>query len=182
MKLPHLFAGAATLLAVFLTGCEFDDGIARREGERPAAYASLHVWQKRFIEKGVVAKGFTADMVYMAMGNPSSLKRDGAAELWTYKYYYPHGDLSHERFHYYEEQGMKSNNIVGGTLMAGGGGAGAGTPHPAGSEFHGVTSMAFRPGPPMGGSMEPSDLQAYTVQVLFDGGKVTRIGVEENIN
>ena len=182
MKLTRFAFPTATLVALVLTACEFDDGIARREQERPAAYASLHVWQKRFIEKGVIAKGFTPDMVYMAMGNPSTLKQSGNAELWTYKYYYPHGDLSRERFHYYEEVGMHSQNIVLGGLTEGGGGGPMGTPQPAGSQKGGVTPLAFRPGPPQGGSMEPADLQAYTVQVLFEGGKVAGIGVQENIN
>ncbi len=167
---------------MLLAGCEFDDGIARRERERPAAYAALHVWQKRFIEQGVVAKGFTPDMVYMAMGNPKIVKKDGNSELWTYTYYYPPGDLSHVRYHYYAEQGLQDRSIVGGTRMAGGGGGPLGTPHIYGSAPGGAEAAAFRPGPPQGGSMEPADLQSYTIQVLFVGGKVTDIGARENIN
>ena len=182
LKLPPAVFVAATLSALLLTACESDNGIARRERERPAAYASLHVWQKRFIEKGVIAKGFSPDMVYMAMGNPSVVRQGNNGELWTYKYYYPPGDLSHERFHYYEEVAMHANNMVLGSLMEGGGGGPAGTPHPAGSLKGGVTPLAFRPGPPQGGSMEPADLQSYTLQVFFQGGKVTQIGVQENWN
>jgi hypothetical protein len=181
MKRSHVLFGAVTVLAVVSAGCESDDGIARREREKPAAYASLHVWQKRFIEKGVIAKGFTPDMVYMAMGNPSIVKKGTDGELWTYKYYYAAGDLSRARYHYYEEQGNHDRNIVGGMLMEGGGGAGA-EPHPAGSSKGGVTPFAFRGGPPQGGSMEPADLQSYTVLVLFQEGKATRIGVTENFN
>lgn len=180
MKPSFLLMGAATLVAVMSAGCEFDGGIARREKERPEAYASLHVWQKRFIEQGVIAKGFTPDMVYMAMGTASNSKTDGSRQLWTYKYYYPPGDLTHVRYHYYAEQALQDRHLVQGVLMQGMETLGHPTPVIANKGM--VMPEAFKPGPPQGGSMEPADLQSYTIQVLFEGGKVTQIGVQENIN
>ncbi len=182
MKTRLHLIGVLVGLVFLLAGCESDGDIARREKERPAAYASLHVWQKRFIEQGVIAKGFTPDMVYMAMGNPSKVQEEGTHQLWTYKYYYPPGDTTHVRYHYYAEQGMKDRNITLGAVMEGGGGAGAGSPQPVGISIHGNTPYAFRGGPPQGGSMEPADLQSYTIQVLFESGKVAQIGAQENVN
>jgi hypothetical protein len=37
-------------------------------------------------------------------------------------------------------------------------------------------------GGPQGGTMEPADLTSYTIEVLFAGGKVVRIGAEKNPN
>lgn len=180
---PAFFC-ASLGLAMLLTGCEFDGGIARRERERPEAYAALHVWQKRFIEQGVIAKGFTPDMVYMAMGNPSKVEQDKERQLWTYKYYYPPGDITHVRFHYYAEQPLQDRNITLGTVMENSVGVDSlGAHHPPlFAARGGVATGAFLPAPPQGGSIEPADLQSYTIQVLFEGGKVTQIGAKENIN
>ena len=36
---------------------------------------------------------------------------------------------------------------------------------------------SFATGGPQGASMEPSDLQSYTLYVLFEDGKVTKLGI-----
>ena len=90
-----------------VTGCETDGGIAARTREKSAAYATLKISEKRFIDKGIIAIGFTPDMVYMAMGRPSKVESkaypEGDRELWTYSRYYPN---------YEAGQGFKSYPIV----------------------------------------------------------------------
>ena len=87
MKKPLILASAASLLALFVTGCESDGGIAARTQEKSAVYAILKPWEKNYIAKGTISQGFTPDMVYMAMGNPSKTEittlPDGAGEVWT---------------------------------------------------------------------------------------------------
>jgi hypothetical protein len=99
MKQPFLLRGAALLLCLLAAGCATDGGVTAREKEKADVYATLQPWQKRFIEKGVVASGFTPDMVYMAMGKPSKVETkdfpEGHAELWTYDRYYPYIDAVH---------------------------------------------------------------------------------------
>ncbi len=178
---PHASILAAVgLLGLLGGGCESDNGIAARTREKSAAYASLQDWQKTYISRGEIAAGFSPDMVYMAMGTASNSKTDGNRELWTYKYYYPPGDLTHVRYHYYAEQALQDRHLVHGVLMQGMETLGHPTPVIANKGM--VMPEAFKPGPPQGGSMEPADLQSYTIQVLFEGGKVTQIGVQENIN
>ena len=96
MNKNHLPLGAAVLLTLVLVGCETDGGISARTQEKSAVYATLKPWEKKYIEKGTVAVGFTPDMVYMAMGHPDKVESkdlpEGHVDLWTYSRYYP--DLS----------------------------------------------------------------------------------------
>jgi hypothetical protein len=181
---PPLIPIALIACAVLLTGCEFDNGIALRAKEKPEAYAKLQVWQKRFIEKGVIAKGFTSDMVYIAMGHPTKLETrelpEGHAELWSYKNYYPNEmqatmggyrakDYSAESP--YQPQFKQTQDLPDSGL----------DPHsnmnpqvPVGMGVKPMPPSLFKAGPPQGGSMEPADLQSYTYMILFLNGRVVR--------
>ncbi len=184
MRPRGYFAGVIVAFAVLFTGCEFDNGIAQRKKEKADVYASLQVWQKRFIDKGVIAKGFTADMVYLAMGHPSKVEakelKDGHAELWSYKNYYPN-DMQATMGGYraaeftrespYQPQFKDTQDAPGSD------------PHnnfnqqvPVGMAIsHSELPSLSKAGPPQGASMEPADLQSYTYVILFLNGKVVRI-------
>ena len=82
-SLPLL--GVALGLALIITGCESDNMSARIK-EKSAVYATLKPWQKKNIDKGVIAMGFSPDMVYMAIGNPDTKTPAGQAQFWTYKH------------------------------------------------------------------------------------------------
>jgi len=177
MKTYLLPAGAALLLALFVTGCESDGGVSSRAQEKSATYAALKPWQKKYIDKGAVADGFTADMVYIAMGKPDKVDTkdlaDGHAEMWTYNRFYPSVDAVHG-FHHadfttesaYQPQRALTETNNGGTK-------------PAGMSREGGAS-AGSTGGPQGGSMEPADLSSYTVKILFANGKVVRMGADVN--
>jgi hypothetical protein len=155
--------GAAVLLVLLVTGCATDDTTARTQ-EKSAVYATLGHREKRFIAKGRIAVGFTADMVYMAMGHPSKVKpvtiSGETAELWIYDNYYPPVNAFHMRYSDFgPELPYQPVPSVNGL--------------PAGSG-QSPASIATT-GPPQGGSMEPADLRSFTIWVLFQNGQVVRL-------
>jgi hypothetical protein len=172
MKTHLIPAGLAIALALLVTGCE-TDGIASRTQEKAAVYATLKPWEKKYIDKGVVAVGFTPDMVYMAVGRPSEVKAqpdsDGKAELWTYRHFYPTTDASHLTYalsgesHYQQKTTQLSPT---------------GADMPVGAAQGGVTPSISTTGGPQGGSMDIADLPFYTLYVLFQDGKVAKIGMD----
>lgn len=78
---------AGLLLLGGLTGCE-TNSVNRRIGEKSAAYARLAPEQQVKIRQGVIELGFTADMVYMALGHPDKTTirqtAEGPVGLWIY--------------------------------------------------------------------------------------------------
>ena len=183
MNQPAIPMGAAILLSLIVIGCESDGGIAARTQEKSAVYATLTISQKRYIEKGVIDTGFTADMVYMAMGHPTKIETkefpQGRAELWTYERYYPNYNAG-QGFKYadfttesaYQPQISKTQN-VGGTL---------GPLAPQIPRGMGPPESIFTTRGPQGSSMEPADLQSFTFVILFENGKVARFGAKANPN
>ena len=167
MKKPLLPLGAACLLALFVTGCETDD-IATRVREKSAIYAALPPAQKKKIDQGIIALGFTADMVYMAMGHPSKVEpvkgSGGRTELWTYRNYYPVVDAAHMRYSDYRtESPYQPSQFY------------AGTNTPVGTNRS--RSAAAYTGGPQGSTPEPADLPIFTLRVLMQDGKVKRLGI-----
>jgi hypothetical protein len=73
----HLSIGA--LMA--LTGCATHTRIS----EYPMEFATLDPATQQNIKHGVVAAGYTTEMVYMALGRPAQTTTDGAGDtIWTY--------------------------------------------------------------------------------------------------
>ena len=167
MKKPLLAFGAAGLLVLLLAGCE-SDNISARVREKSGVYAALPPAQKEKINQGVVALGFSTEMVYMAMGHPSKVEpvedTGGRAELWTYRNYYPPVDAAHLRYAGYRtETPYQPGRTYSGTTI------------PIGLRRNGSTGEYT--GGPQGGVMEPADLQAFTLRILFQDGKVKRLGI-----
>ena len=164
--------GAALGFALLLTGCESDNSSSRIQ-EKSAVYATLKPWQKKNIDKGIVAMGFSPDMVYMAIGNPDTKQPEGTGEMWTYKHYYPTVGADQVKYTMNTEQHYaNSSNLapgMPGSLAKTGPQAGSRTP----------TSIS-QTGGPQGGSMEPADMVSYTLWVTFEGGVVTHLKLEPN--
>lgn len=178
MKTYLIPFGAALTLALFVTGCESDGGVTARTQEKSAAYAALKPWEKKDIDKGVVSTGFTPDMVYMAVGNPSKVEpvrlSDGSnAEMWTYNNYYPTLDAAHARYATYSPETMIQPSKT--VTIEGAFGA---VTVPAGQTNGSGKASVSVTGGPQGGSMEPASLQAYTFMVLFQDGKVIRMSLK----
>jgi len=85
-KAPSLIVVAATLL---LAGCNTFDS---RSKEKSAVFNSLDSSTQQRLKKGELAIGDTADLVYIALGNPdersSSLNADGEVMTWVYNVYW----------------------------------------------------------------------------------------------
>lgn len=85
------FVLAALSLGAFV-GCN-TSGRSARIQEKSAIFASLGPDQQKYIQRGGIEVGYTADMVYMALGKPSKTKLkdspDGPVEMWTFYNYLP---------------------------------------------------------------------------------------------
>jgi len=94
--MPRLtsLAFAAAALILMVSGCG-TDGIANRIQEKSAVFAALPPEQQQDIRKGYVQIGYTAEMVYMALGQPSKVKvkdtTQGKVGVWIYHNFYPEG-------------------------------------------------------------------------------------------
>lgn len=92
MKTPLLTIIACALTLALQTGCE-SSGVSARIQEKSAVFATLTPEQQQTIQEGAIELGYTADMVYMALGKPSKVKTqddpEGRVEMWTYSNYYP---------------------------------------------------------------------------------------------
>jgi hypothetical protein len=79
------------LLASLLAGCA-SSGVSARIREKASVFETLPPEAQSTIKQGMVDRGFTEDMVYMAIGKPASVETtpttQGTAEMWTYKNYY----------------------------------------------------------------------------------------------
>lgn len=172
MKKRHSLLGVALGTALLITGCESDD-LAARIQEKSAVYATLKPWQKRQIDQGIIATGFTPNMVYMAIGNPSMkqpLTNDG--ELWTYRNYYPSVAANRVRYRMTTE----APYAYSGNLRPGMPGSNA----PAGRRAGQLISIA-QTGGPQGGSMEPAEMTSYTLWLMFEKGEVTKMKLAQNL-
>ena len=90
--------GLLLILVLAGTGCDPASGIATRIAEKSAVFTQLTPEQKAKIEQGVVEIGFTADMVYMAMGRPQKITEKqlpaGQVAMWTYRNFLPTTSMS----------------------------------------------------------------------------------------
>ena len=186
MKKSFIPAGAVLLLALFITGCETDGGVAARVREKSAAYAALKLWQRQLIDHGTIAQGFTPDMVYMALGRPDVVDTkelpQGHAELWTYTHFYPNVDAVHGFRHanFSTESAYQPQRALTQSIPGSNPNDPFGKQIPVGMSKDGAESID-KTGGPQGGSMEPADLRSYAIKVLFASGKVARIGADENV-
>jgi len=95
MKNPPLSFGTALGIAVvLLSGCASSQDA--RIQEKSAVFQTLTPKQQHQIRAQKVKVGFTPDMVYMAIGKPTSVKvmhdQHGSGEEWTYSRFVVHPD------------------------------------------------------------------------------------------
>ena len=160
-------------LTMLVTGCE-TDGLAARKQEKSAVYATLKPWQKNYIDKSVIALGFTPDMVYIAVGHPTKVEPvvnpDGTkAELWTYKNYFPTVEANALKYTYTTESVYQPSRFQSN---------GAGGRQPLGTSRNGGPSISTT-GPPQG-TMDLADLPSFTLWVTFKDGKVVKMKLDPN--
>lgn len=77
------------ILALTLAGC---NTINSRIREKSAVYSSLDPETQQQIRRGQIGVGYTPDMVYMALGEPTRnvnrVTADGTETTWIYKSFY----------------------------------------------------------------------------------------------
>ncbi|MBS0663963.1 MAG: hypothetical protein JSR48_11920 [Verrucomicrobia bacterium] len=83
----------AALLGLALAGCS--NGISARISEKSAMYEQLRPEIQQKLRDGVVEPGYTADMVYVALGAPNRTEvrqtPHGAVGFWIYTNLFPEG-------------------------------------------------------------------------------------------
>ena len=114
--------------------------------------------------------GFNPDMVYMAIGNPTSKEPVGTGELWIYKRYYPTAGAEKVLYTLNPE----SHNS--GNPNAGMPGSNARNGNATGDRNLGGLAQSGA----QGGSMEPADVASYTLWVTFEDGVVTHLKLQAN--
>lgn len=150
------------LSSFLLAGCD-STGVQARIQEKSAAFAALTPAQKKSIEDGSIEVGFTADMVYMALGRPSKTKEktsaDGKVEMWTYSNYYTSG-ASNLALNDPGRQGYRGGQV------------GMNTPRNE-TSISSTKSSGPEPG------LEPGLIPTTTLLVFFHNGVVVQIKTEK---
>lgn len=78
------------VLALLLTaGCS-NNGVTKRIQEKADVFARLTPRQQDQVQHGGIEPGYTVDMVYIALGQPTAINTsaDGRDTVWIYKNYY----------------------------------------------------------------------------------------------
>jgi len=83
-KIPSV---ALVALALALAGCGTMSTIESRSQEQSAAFAAASPREQNIMRRGLVAAGFTPDMVYIALDKPDTKTKlpDGHTERWIYR-------------------------------------------------------------------------------------------------
>ena len=166
MKTPRFVLGAACGLAL-LAGCHSPTTTAMRMQEKNSVIQSLPEEQQKKIAGGVVEVGYTADMVYVALGRPSrvSVTTDGRVGIWTYDHYLPSEAVSSKPFYTVRAypKGMPAFR----------GGSSAPSAHDSGSRGD------VNRGPREARPLAEADAGPVTLEILFQKGRVYRMEVTD---
>lgn len=168
-----ILALPACLALLALSGCE-SSGVTARIQEKSAAYAALTPAQQQLVKAGEIEIGFTADMVYMALGKPSKTEvketSGGPVTMWTYDKYYPTQAV---QVSLSRDGGMtNAPMLVGANAPSSGLSSGsAGGRAYANTSANTVNSMV---------SLEPADIPYRTLYVFIYQGQVFQIKLGES--
>jgi hypothetical protein len=85
-KFPSL-ALSSLALALGLAACGTMSTIESRSQEQSATFAAASPREQNMMKRGLVAAGFTPNMVYVAIDKPDTITKseDGRSERWIYK-------------------------------------------------------------------------------------------------
>lgn len=141
-----------------------------RIAERRAVFEALTAEQQADVRHGVIRKGFTADMVYVALGRPSQVEKisDGIpAEKWIYRDFYPSAYVTSEGL--YRKPGERSRPNSRASLESVVGAAGGVTDASSGGGYVESSSAGSS-----NGVGPTTDVEAATMTVWLRYGKVFR--------
>ena len=156
----------ATLLGVALGGCASSP--ASRASEKAEIFGRLTARQQENVRDGLIEGGYTADMVYIALGRPSETTPayDGRGELWTYRNFYPSRRWAGQSL--YRRAGTSEAVVTGSIRGAMGAVGDVRDPNAGGGYGEGVS----RAGTP------DSDVTSATLRVWFQNGRVVRFELQ----
>lgn len=97
MKVNHhsiIITLFSIVLLLGLTACMTTPQAARIE-KHAALFDSLPEEVKKEVTRGSIAKGYTSDMVFLALGAPDEIESaaDGQSFVWTYRNFYPSAEV-----------------------------------------------------------------------------------------
>ena len=165
LKFIRLFALA------LLAGCQTAPSTtATRIEEKAKVYAALPADVQKKLQDGMVETGYTANMVYIALGRPTevAVTADGKVGIWTYKDFYPSAAVSPRPFY-----SIRAHPVGRDPLAVGPSAAGA---HDGGAS--GPVSHGPRPGGFIGTGWSEPEVRPVTLHVAFMGGHVTQMTVD----
>ncbi len=174
MKSTSRLLGAAVVLAL-AAGCTSVSTSAQRREEKAAKLVSLPAEQRQKMEAGVVEVGYTADMVYVALGRPDSVRvtADGRTGIWTYERYLPSEAVSDRPFYAVRLGTSYRGRPVFRT------GASAASAHDGGAVGRYSYNNGYNQGGPAGTSWASPDVVPVTLHVKFRQGRVFGFAVND---
>lgn len=169
MKIPRwnlLWLIAMSVAGLALAGCA--SGPESRAAEKAGVFRGLSARQQENLRDGLIEGGYTTDMVYIALGRPSTVvpAYDGQGELWTYQNFYPSRRWTGQAL--YRRAGATEPALSGSIRGAMGTVGDVRDPNAGGGYGEGVS----RAGTP------DSDVTAATLRVWFRGGRVVRFELQ----
>lgn len=93
------------LVALLMTGCASSP--AARIREKADVFRALSPTDQSTIRRGEIEEGFTADMVYLALGRPTLVRKSAGGEKWTYRNFYPSTHVTDESL--YQKSGSSAS-------------------------------------------------------------------------
>jgi hypothetical protein len=168
MKPIASLLGAACGLAL-LAGCQSSSTTSARVQEKAAVISTLPPEQQQKIAGGVVEVGYTADMVYVALGRPDSVAvtADGKVGIWNYENYLPSAVVSPQPFY-----GIRPHPKGPPAFRSGGSAPGA-----QGGAVMGDIARGPREGGPLGTGWAMPNITPVTLHILFAKGRVCQLAV-----
>ncbi|MBS0662865.1 MAG: hypothetical protein JSR48_06350 [Verrucomicrobia bacterium] len=167
----------AAVLGLLAAGCTatVDPSVAinQRIQEKNDTYIRMTPVAQKTVQSGTIVKGFTSDMVYMALGKPAAVQSKdsslGKLQMWTYTIFSRPGLAAQSNFNHPDAAGY--------TPMM----TSANSPDHGGPAAVKPTGFGFGSGP--GGSMLPldvPDLKQEKLYVFFANDQVTEIKYDSN--
>lgn len=145
---------------------------AERAAERAATFAQLPAAQQQAVSRGLVDRGYSLEMVYIALGRPDAIEAsaDGQECRWTYRNFYLSAQVDGRPLYATRprlQPGAAVSRVFGSSAPAFTGPRSAGLRN---------DPVGFTPPPthPAGSGGEP-DVPPITLAITFIDGAVARI-------
>ncbi len=162
---------------VLLAGCQSAHLTAARIQEKSALFAALPADKQQKLRDGIVEVGDTADMVYIALGQPNraEITADGTVGVWTYENFYPSAAVSphplyavrpHVHSHTMLDTGPSDPGMRDGVINEG--------------PMMGATPQSVEASRNVSGVAALPDLRPVTLRLAFREGRVFHLGLEEH--